>query len=361
MPEKVVALTQEISQLTSRGTKDIHEVTRRTKTIAINAMIEASRIGALGKGFAVVAQEIHTISEQITTIADGLQNRLSTRVGDLAAHGNDLVRQIRGTRLVDLASNMIDIVDRNLYERSCDVRWWATDAAVVEAAEQPSPETTRYAAQRLGVILGAYTVYLDLWIVNLSGRVVATGRQSRYPAALSQDVSHTSWFQDAINAKGTDAYAVADIVHEPTFSSTVATYAAPIRTEDGRTVGVLGIFFDWAAQSRTVVDSVRLAPEEKAKTRCMILDSKYRVIASTQGEGVLTEVYPLKNEEKASGSYTDGAGRVVGFFRTVGYETYKGLGWYGVIVQQLSSASSIAPAPPSAIQAIGSKPLALAA
>ena len=66
----------------------------------------------------------------------------------------------------------------------------------------------------------------------------------------------------------------------------------------------------------------------------MILDSKYRVIASTNAEGVLTEVYPLKNEGEASGSYTDGAGRVVGFFRTVGYETYKGLGWYGVLVQE---------------------------
>ncbi len=30
-----------------------------------------------------------------------------------------------GERLVDLALNAIEIIDRNLYERSCDVRWWA--------------------------------------------------------------------------------------------------------------------------------------------------------------------------------------------------------------------------------------------
>ena len=27
----------------------------------------------------------------------------------------------------------IDLIDRNLYERSCDVRWWATDSSVVDA------------------------------------------------------------------------------------------------------------------------------------------------------------------------------------------------------------------------------------
>jgi hypothetical protein len=42
------------------------------------------------------------------------------------------VAQIRGSRLPDLSLNAIDIIDRNLYERSCDVRWWATDSAIVD-------------------------------------------------------------------------------------------------------------------------------------------------------------------------------------------------------------------------------------
>ena len=37
----------------------------------------------------------------------------------------------RGERMVDLALNAVELIDRNLYERTCDVRWWATDSAVV--------------------------------------------------------------------------------------------------------------------------------------------------------------------------------------------------------------------------------------
>ncbi|HEY8966285.1 MAG TPA: methyl-accepting chemotaxis protein [Candidatus Methylacidiphilales bacterium] len=357
MPEKVVAFTKEISRLTGTGLKNIHDVTRRTKTIAINAMIEAARIGERGRSFAVVAEEVGKISEQVTEIANDLETKLSARVGELDAHGKTLIRAIRGTRLVDLASNMIDIVDRNLYERSCDVRWWATDAAVVDALQAPRPEEAEkrgnrcgdrhdslaaHASKRLAVILGAYTVYVDIWVADLSGRVVASGRQGRYPGVLGSDVSRTAWFQEAVKTKSGDDFAVSDIEMNPVFQSTVATYAAAVREggqSHGKVVGVLGVFFDWAKQSRTVVDNVRIADEEKAQTRCLILDAKHRVIASTGGAGVLTEHFPLNTEGNASGSYTDPSGRVVGFFRTVGYETYAGLGWYGVIVQEAKQAA----------------------
>ena len=45
--------------------------------------------------------------------------------------------------MVDLALNAIEFIDRNLYERTCDVRWWATDSAVVDCvALRPRPLST---------------------------------------------------------------------------------------------------------------------------------------------------------------------------------------------------------------------------
>lgn len=44
--------------------------------------------------------------------------------------------------MTDLALNVVDLIDRNLYERSCDVRWWATDSAVVQALESATPKRT---------------------------------------------------------------------------------------------------------------------------------------------------------------------------------------------------------------------------
>jgi hypothetical protein len=56
------------------------------------------------------------------------------------------------------------------------------------------------------------------------------------------------------------------------------------------------------------------------------------VIAASDGQGLLTEHAPLSLEGRRSGFYHDRSGALVAFHATPGYETHKGLGWYGVIV-----------------------------
>lgn len=343
MPERIVKLTQEVSTLTRHGVREIHDVTRRTRILAINAMIEGSRIGELGKGFAVVAKEVGDISQQIKDIASDMETKLSARVQELDQHGHQLIRTIRGSRLIDLSTNLIDIVDRNLYERSCDVRWWATGSSVVQAAADPTVAKRTACTERLGVILRAYTVYIDLWVIDATGKVIATGKPDRYPNAVGTSVAGEAWFRDAMGSKDGNEYSVHDISRPEVFGQTVATYGTAIREGgkvNGKPVGVLGVFFDWQKQSQTAVDGVRLSAEEKPYTRCMIVDARNRVIASTGARGVLQETFPLQTNGEASGNYSDGHGHVVGFARTVGYETYPGLGWYGVIEQRLPVAAS---------------------
>ncbi len=338
MPERIVALSRAVSELATRKMDEIQEVTNTTKILALNALIEAMRAGEAGRGFAVVAQEVKQISARITAIGQELRDRMAERTDELNTLGQRLVGQLRGNRLADLSLNMIDIVDRNLYERSCDVRWWATDSAVVDCAADPSGERRAFASKRLGVILGAYTVYLDLWVADRHGIVIANGRPDRYRRAVGSSVANEHWFREAMATGSGDEYAVADIaVNEGLDRGMVATYATAIRAggePDGAVLGVLGIFFDWQTQSRAVLDGVRLADDEKGRTRCLLVDRRHRVIASSDGRGVLDETFPLKCGGKTQGSYTDGQGNVVGFALTPGYETYRGLGWYGVIVQE---------------------------
>lgn len=338
MPERIVALSRAVSDLATRKMDEIQTVTNTTKILALNALIEAMRAGDAGRGFAVVAQEVKAISERITGIGDELRDQMAVQTAELDTLGRRLVSQLRGGRLADLALNMIDIIDRNLYERSCDVRWWATDGAVVDCAASPSAEACAHAARRLGVILSAYTVYLDLWVVDTRGVVLANGRPDRYRRAVGSSVAGEAWFRDAMNTRGGGDFAVADIaVNDALDHSTVATYATAIRAggeENGAVIGVLGIFFDWQAQSQAVVDTVRLTEEERPSTRCLLVDRRHRVIAASDKRGVLSEIYTLRTESQAHGSYTDDEGNVIGFALTPGYETYKGLGWYGVILQK---------------------------
>jgi hypothetical protein len=94
-----------------------------------------------------------------------------------------------------------------------------------------------------------------------------------------------------------------------------------------------------------VVQGVRLTDDERARTRALILDSKHRVIASSDGKGVLSETVRLRPSSTPSFYYTDDQGRLVAAALTPGYETYKGLGWFGCIVQE----------PPQAAQAVRAK------
>lgn len=337
MPERILSLSKSLSDVATHKVAEIQKVTATTRILALNAQIEATRAGEAGRGFAVVAQEVKSISGRITDLADELTAQLKSKTDELSSLGQGLIANLRGRRLSDLALNMIDIIDRNLYERSCDVRWWATDAAVVECCAKPTSQASSFASQRLSVILGAYTVYLDLWIADPTGRIIANGRPDRYPRVIGSSVATEHWFRDAMATRDGNEFAVADISVNPLLDNhTVATYATAVRENgdaNGKIIGALGVFFDWQTQSQTVVDAVRLEPDEKDRTRCLLLDSKFRIIAASDRRGVLTDHLPLHVEHRTYGNYVDNEGRTVGFALTPGYETYQGLGWYGVIMQ----------------------------
>ena len=337
-PERILELTRAVQDVANDKIRAIKKVTGTTRILSLNALIEASRAGEAGKGFAVVASEVKNVSHSIESITQALEGELSSTIRDLMALGQSLVGQLRGSRLADLALNMIEIIDRNLYERSCDVRWWATDSAVVDCLAVADAAAAAYASRRLGVILDSYTVYLDLWVADAQGRVVANGRPNRYPQAMGTDVSQQKWFQDAMNSASGAEFSMADIDANAAMDrALVATYATAIREggeAEGKPLGVLGIFFDWQPQANAVVKGVRLRDEEKARTRCLLVDRNLKILAASDGVGVLSEQVRLRTELGKIGAYVDEMGAVIGFALTPGYETYAGMGWYGLIIQQ---------------------------
>ena len=339
--ERLLDITNTVTTLADDKISRIHGITRRSRMLALNAAIEAHRFGSVGKGFAVVADEVKSISSEISDLASSLQGELRGRLEHMSSFAGELsseVAALRGERMTDLAFNAIELVDRNLYERSCDVRWWATDSAVVQAAAAAADAAAqRYAGQRLGVILDSYTVYLDLWVADSRGRVIASGRPGRFSRAAGTDVSGESWFRDALATRDGNSFAVADLSRVEALGNAVtATYATAIReggVADGKVLGVLGVFFDWETQARSIVQGVRLSPLERTRTRCLLLDSRHRVIASSDGSVELGRSYPLKLSGRENGYYIEGD-TTIGFARTPGYETYEGLGWFGVIEQR---------------------------
>jgi hypothetical protein len=328
----IARLTAEVNQVACEKTKSIQKITNQMKMLALNALIESSRAGAQGAGFAVVAQEVRNVGQQVETIARELESQLTNRTGHLMSSIAEMADRSRGERMMDLSLNAIELIDRNLYERTCDVRWWATDSAVVDCAATPDTAAVAHVSERLAVILGAYTVYLDLWLCDLNGNVVANGRADRFNV-VGQNVASTKWFRAARDLRSGDDYTAADVECQPLLGNAqVATYCASVRAggkASGKATGVLAIHFDWEPQARAIVQGVRVGAADKA--RVLLVDSNFRVIAASDGQGLLTERISLQLEGKRSGFYQDRSGGLTAFHATPGYETYKGLGWYGVI------------------------------
>ncbi len=212
-PRAIVDLTHEVRRLATGKIGDINDINRETTFLALNALIEAA---LAGKGFAVVANHVKHVSKRIGEITDILNKELAGSLTRLTELGDSMIDRMHahdGQRCADLVLNMIDIVDHNLYERSCDVRWWATDSAVVDCVTYDSEEMSRHASERLSVILDSYTVYKDLWVVDAQGTVITSGRGETYPV-IGQQVGGAKWFEAAL-ATGSGADYVAFDVGGP--------------------------------------------------------------------------------------------------------------------------------------------------
>lgn len=338
MQDDILQLAFEVSRITGEKIAFIDRIMMRTRILSMNARLEASRAGPAGLGFGVVAREMGVVAEEVNALSSQLQSEVATNTARIETAGRQMMRDFRGQRFADLARNVVEIIDRNLYERSCDVRWWATDSAVVNAVEDAAPEALNHACARLATILRSYTVYLDLWVADRSGKVVATGRADRFPKALGENVSTAEWFRNGLRTASGDDFAVCDIgLNSVLGGAQTATYSTAIRRggeSDGEAIGVLGIFFDWEPQARAIVEGIALPEGERAGTRVMLLDARYRVIAASDKPCSLGEQYPLK--PTATQGYYENGQRMICYALTPGYETYKGLGWYGCIESRTS-------------------------
>ena len=247
---------------------------------------------------------------------------------------------MRRTRLTDLALANIDLIDRNLYERSCDVRWWATDAAVVAATQDPNPAALAHASQRLGQILDSYTVYFDLVLADLDDTVIANGRPRQY-RSVGQSVAQQAWFQSAMATASGEEFGFQSMHASPLAGGErVLVYACTVRQDGrvtGRPLGVLGIVFRWDALAQTIVERTPLSEAEWRRSRVCIVDGQGLLLADTQAGGAARLEFPGRDAlfaqpRGAAERIVDGQMQCLAHAASPGYETYR-TGWHCVIVQ----------------------------
>lgn len=345
MPRVIERLIHKIEDDVTRFSKDNETIASQTNMLALNATIEAARSGEAGRGFIVVANEVKSLAKQAKENSDKFKSLIINRIQYGIDITEKMVQQVEGGRLTDMAQTLVQIIVRNLYERTADCRWWATDEAFWKALEEPTQDNRDHATKRLGVINKFYSVYMNLVLADSEGNVVAVSRPDLFPGALNANVKRERWFYEAMNTHSGADYIVDDIHDSPLHNGNpTAVYSASVRRHgelQGETLGVLGVFFDWGPQSRVICcNEPTLTDEEKTRSRVMLLDGKQRIIQSSDGQGIYTQ-FDIDTAGRQSGSYYDSQGNIVAFARTIGYEEYDGLGWYGVVVQKPISREEI--------------------
>jgi hypothetical protein len=322
---------------------EISSINFQTRLLSFNAQLEASRAGEAGRAFDVVAREMVALSDRTGSAARRLEGDTNADLSDLAGRINAVGTEVRGARLSDLAFTNMDLIDRNLYERSCDVRWWATDSSCVLALLDPEGESDR-ASQRLGVILDAYTVYYDIVLCDSEGTVISNGRPDKF-RCKGTNQSSTPWFRSAMATRNGGEFGFAGLHRSQTLANNqmVLVYSAAVRRDgraDGEIVGCLGIVFNWEALAQTIVLRTQLGETEKRHTRVCIVDAQGAVIADNR-LGHLRDCIALGSFSKlieCRKGYVitelEGIKSIVSYAYSPGYETYA-TGWHSFIIQDL--------------------------
>ncbi len=312
-------------------------IANHTNLLALNATIEAARAGEYGKGFAVVASEVKQLAKQA---ASNSKEFRATVMKKISAQTDQLAEQFKekeSSRLSEMAQTLVQLIVRNLYERTADVRWWATDESLYNGLDGVAPEKLEHVTKRMALINRFYSVYLNLLLVDPNGKVVAISRPDKFPMAVGADVSSHYWFKGAMNTQRGDEY-VADEIYNDTLHQgvPVAAYSTAVRKDGeltGKVLGVLGVFFDWGEQSRCIVqDEPTLTQDEWKRSRVLLLDARSRVIAASDGKGLLAPFSLKANNKK--GAYVEDDGTLVAYAKTLGYQEFDGLGWSAVIIQK---------------------------
>ena len=341
--ENIQQLSKSISSKMNNSLRQIDEINMRVRLLSFNAQIQAAKAGDAGRTFAVVANEIGNLSTNTARVAEGLAAETRHDITQLAEISNSLNKDVRGSRFVDLAHTNIDLIDRNLYERSCDVRWWATDSSAVDALKNSNPLTAKFASDRLGVILNAYTIYFDIVLCDLNGNIIANGRPNRFKS-LGMNVASSEWFRKAMATNSGLEFAFETLHSSPLVQGkNILTYSCAVRQDgqnNGEIIGVLGVLFNWEGLAQTIVNRTLLTPEEKANTRVCIIDTAGTILADTnnailQGRIPIPPIESLIVQRKGFKiCEANGIRSLYALATSPGYETYS-TGWLSLIVQDL--------------------------
>jgi chemotaxis signal transduction protein len=209
-----------------------------------------------------------------------------------------------------LSSLAIDIMDRNLYERANDCRWWALTSYFREVMDDYSSLDLNQGeiSAILKYINDLYTVYTNLIIFDKNGKVIAvSNRDNEYLVGriLTQD-----WVEKTLSLRDTSKYCVSKFEKSNLYNNqSTYIYSSAIRSlKDERIItGGIAVVFDSTPQFHAMLDET-LPSSTGDKAVFALFTNKDKQIISSTNEDFQVDSYldiddsffKLKNAQSSS-------------------------------------------------------------
>ncbi|QAU33139.1 chemotaxis protein CheW [Janthinobacterium sp. 17J80-10] len=253
-----------------------------------------------------------------------------------------------------IASLLVDLLDRNLYERADDCRWWALtpELRAALAAPQRSEATVAQLHGILDYINKLYTVYTRIFVYDRSGTIIAsTNAPVDGESVIGASIDERT-LERVLALNGEQQYhatpfeASALYGHDHTY-----IYHAAIRHPEqaALAVGGIGIVFDATVEFSAML---RGALPDPASMSAFFIDRAGSVIASTDAArpvGTQLAIDPallaLENGRSAARIVVhDGSYAIMGCTVSNGYREFKRTDGYredvlGVVFHTLGAAT----------------------
>lgn len=239
---------------------------------------------------------------------------------------------------------MVDLLDRNLYERANDCRWWAVSPSLRELVAGDAPTRATQIATILAHINDLYTVYSDLLVYDRDGCVIASSRSGGGAAARVERIESDTLAR-VLALRHEQQYHVTPFGRSALGGTTPTyVYHAAIRApHDESIIGGIGIVFDAATELQAMLVG---ALAGKTNAHGYFTDRSGVILASTDASrpvGSVLQVDGVNLAPAAGVSSTgvathDGHYAVVGCTASHGYREFKGIDGYredviGVVIE----------------------------
>jgi Methyl-accepting chemotaxis protein (MCP) signalling domain len=285
MPRRIRSLLTFLKDDVRRYANDSENVASQTKMLALNATIEAARAGDAGQGFAVVAQEVSSLANQAKATSANFRDQVLERLNIGVAMADELVDEIEGAQLVEIAQALINNITRYLFERSIDLRMLASDPSIRKAVSDPAETNLAAGLERLRLLRKYCPYYLNAFIADQHGNVIMSAIPNSH--VLRLNLKNAAQFNSAMNSAKPDDWFSDEVWQNPDADGAIMLVYATGIWPDGATrpTAVLYLEFDWEGQIGTLISDHQLFSDGKrAQTIIAIVDPADRLVA-TSGDG----------------------------------------------------------------------------